>query len=136
MAIARKAGDCLCREVFEHRDIQRNLVEEYAESATNSSPTALSGSEYKANPRRYVDDLRGKAVVVESNAEVQGQGTIDLHIVLHKERELVLPFLRMRRRHKVDPAAQRIVLAQNLNRNIFYSPVVRGVCVGVSNCEQ
>ena len=75
----------------EDGNVDWDLVEEDPEATADGSPVVARGREDKADAWRNVDAFGGEAVVIEPQAKIQGQARMNLPVVLHEEREVVLP---------------------------------------------
>src|SRR6516162_6017736 len=88
-SVAGIVGYCLRGIPLEHRNIEWNLVVEEPYAAADRSLSIVCGSKDEADTRTDIDCLRGKAVVVQPQAEIECEPREDLPVVLHEQSEVI-----------------------------------------------
>ena len=88
-AVGRIVCDGLCREPIEDCDVDWDLVEEDFEAPANCGAAVARRREDKANAWSKVKAFGGKADMIEAQAEIQCQATMDLSVVLREKREVI-----------------------------------------------
>ena len=134
--VCRVTGNRLCRELPKDGHVDGNLVEEEANPAADGGAVVARRREHETRARSQVERFCRQAVMVQPQSQVHGEARMDLPVVLREKCQLIGGRGGVDPRAIVNPAAQRVVLAQHVDWQVADCALVVGVHVGIAKSQQ